>query len=360
MERIACNYYFVRQIGAFVDSELPLVSVVCITYNHEKYIRQALDGFVMQQCSFPIEIIVHDDASTDNTVNIINEYLEKCSYMRAIFQKENQYSREDFDRFESLYKKETRGKYIAVCEGDDYWTDPLKLEKQILFLEANSDYGMSYTKAKYYIQKENKYTTIIGGYLNTFDSFILRKTWVPTLTVVMRKKLLAKYYDEIRPREQKWLLGDLPKWLWFVKNSKIQFEDCVTGVYRVLPESVSNTKNAEKKVNFFKSCINVREYFINKYGVEDRSTLYEFLFMSIWETFRYACILNNDRLFKEVQRLIGEKNKMSCLRLLYIRLVLFCKPMRYLWLICLKIRYEYSKFVESIRNINTGIIKCKN
>ena len=343
-----------------MDSELPLVSVVCITYNHEKYIRQALDGFVMQQCSFPIEIIVHDDASTDNTVNIINEYLEKCSYMRAIFQKENQYSKSDFDCFEGLYKRETRGKYIAVCEGDDYWIDPLKLEKQIHFLETNPDYGMSYTQAKYYVQKENKFTTIIGGYLNTFDSFILRKTWVPTLTVIMRKNLLAKYYDEIKPREQKWLLGDLPKWLWFVKNSKIQFEDCVTGVYRALSESVSNTGDAEKKIRFFKSCVSVREYFINKYGVEDKSTLYEFLFMNIWETFRYACMLNNDRLFKEVQRLIGEKIKIGYLRLFYIKLVLLCRPVRYLWPTYLKIRYEYLKFTENIQNLKFSIKKCKN
>lgn len=91
--------------------------------NQELYIAQALDGFVMQKCTFPIEVIIHDDASTDKTAEIIKEYAKKYPCLiKPILQTENQYSKGS-DIWAYLFTKETKGKYIALCEGDDYWTD---------------------------------------------------------------------------------------------------------------------------------------------------------------------------------------------------------------------------------------------
>src|SRR5690606_7564710 len=121
----------------------PLVSISCITYNHAPYIRQCLDGLVMQQCNFTFEVLIHDDASTDDTQEIIKEYQKKYpEIIKPIFQDENQYSigiRGIMPRFN--YPR-AQGKYIALCEGDDYWTDPLKLQKQVDFLEANPEYSL--------------------------------------------------------------------------------------------------------------------------------------------------------------------------------------------------------------------------
>lgn len=118
----------------------PVLSICCITYNHENFIRQALDGFLMQQTNFPIEIIIHDDASTDNTANIIRQYQGKHPHLiKTILQRENQYSQGK--KVSLITFKEAQGKYIALCEGDDYWTDPLKLQKQVDFLEANPEYS---------------------------------------------------------------------------------------------------------------------------------------------------------------------------------------------------------------------------
>lgn len=116
-----------------------LVSIVCNTFNQEKYIRSALDGFLMQQTNFPIEILVHDDASTDGTAEIVNEYAKKYpDIVKAILQTENQYSKQ-VAISEKFQFSRAKGKYIAFCEGDDYWTDPLKLQKQVDAMEKHPE-----------------------------------------------------------------------------------------------------------------------------------------------------------------------------------------------------------------------------
>lgn len=113
-----------------------MVSVCCITYNQEKYIRRCLDGLVNQVCSFKYEIIVHDDASTDNTSGIVLEYADKYpDLIHPIIQTENQYSKGII--ISSIIIKQAKGKYCAICEGDDFWTDPHKLEKQVEAMERN-------------------------------------------------------------------------------------------------------------------------------------------------------------------------------------------------------------------------------
>ena len=117
------------------------VSIICNAYNHEKYIADALESFVMQKTSFAFEVLVHDDASTDGTADIIREYEAKYpDIIKPIYQTENQYSKGPISsRFQ--YPR-ARGKYIAYCEGDDYWTDPEKLEKQYNALEAHPEIDM--------------------------------------------------------------------------------------------------------------------------------------------------------------------------------------------------------------------------
>ena len=118
----------------------PRVSICCLTFNHENYIRQCLDGFMMQQTNFKFEVLIHDDASTDNTATIIREYEQKYpATIKPIYQSENQYSKGVKPSCNFQFPR-AKGKYIAMCEGDDYWTDPLKLQKQVDFLEANPDY----------------------------------------------------------------------------------------------------------------------------------------------------------------------------------------------------------------------------
>lgn len=118
------------------------VSVICNAYNHEKYIRDALDGFVMQKTSFRFEVLIHDDASTDKTADIIREYEEKYpDLIKPVYQTENQYSKRN-GVIRRLQKSRANGKYVALCEGDDYWIDPEKLQKQYDFMESHPEYTL--------------------------------------------------------------------------------------------------------------------------------------------------------------------------------------------------------------------------
>ena len=117
---------------------VPLVSIICLAYNHVPFIRQCLDGFVMQKTDFPFEVLIHDDASTDGTADIIREYAGRFpSLIVPFYEKENQFGRRDVCR-ETMFPY-IRGRYVAFCEGDDYWTDSAKLQRQVEALEARPD-----------------------------------------------------------------------------------------------------------------------------------------------------------------------------------------------------------------------------
>lgn len=114
----------------------PLVSVICLTYNHARYIDKCIAGILMQKTDFPVEIIIHDDASNDGTSEIVRNYADRHEgTIVPVLQSENQYSRGNNPK--ALALANCRGDYIAYCEGDDYWTDPQKLQKQIDYLEQN-------------------------------------------------------------------------------------------------------------------------------------------------------------------------------------------------------------------------------
>lgn len=125
-----------------------MVTVFCTAYNHEKYIRQCLDGFVMQKTDFKYEVIVHDDASTDNTADIIREYEKQYpNIIKPIYQKENQHAK-GCRTSRKLCMEYSTGKYIALCEGDDFWTDPHKLQKQFDAMEDNPSCKMCLCKVR--------------------------------------------------------------------------------------------------------------------------------------------------------------------------------------------------------------------
>ena len=250
------------------NTSMPLVSINCTAYNHAPYIRQCLDGFIMQKTDFPIEILVHDDASTDGTADIVREYEQKYpNIIKPIYQTENQYSKGEGTSINWTYNySRAQGKYIAICEGDDYWTDPYKLQKQVGFLEANPEYGLCYTKVKAYWQEQKEFEKRLrGDKICRKDDFFYNWS-ISTLTFCLRKDLLFRYYEEIKPETRGWKrIGDWPMCFWFYCNSRIHLIDEPTGVYRINAGSATNSNSYEEAVKIWKERRKIFTFFMG-YG----------------------------------------------------------------------------------------------
>lgn len=258
---------------AIVSDNIPLVSVCCITYNHAPFIRQCLDGFMMQQTDFPFEVLIHDDASTDGTADIIREYEEKYrGIIKPIYQQENQYSKSI--PISATYNfPRAQGKYIALCEGDDYWTDPYKLQKQVDFLEANPSYGIVYTDIDMYFQNKGKYEFSVfeNGIIyrsKNFEEHLTKKGYLAPLTWVFKKELL-------RDMDYSFVLdGSFVLMLDFFQRTEVHYLPDTTATYRNRTGSVSHPNDNLKNYRYRKGVFDVQKMFIKKYKVSDELSDY--------------------------------------------------------------------------------------
>ena len=251
-----------------IKAESPLVSIHCLVYNHEPYLRNAIEGFLVQETTFPFEILIHDDASTDNSATIIKEYAAKYpDLIKPLYQKENQYSK-GVDITYDFQISRALGKYIAICEGDDYWTDPKKLQKQVDFLENNPHFGLVFTdfdklfnnsgiihKSLFKNGEEIPYTEFIDILEN--KPYLAPCTWV--------------YRKEFTPQKR----GNYTDWSYTIlldiaKESKIKFMEDSTAVYRLLPESASHSKSIKKQFNYMKGVYKIQMEYAAKYSIESK------------------------------------------------------------------------------------------
>lgn len=204
------------------------LSVVCVAYNHAKFIRQTLDGFVMQKTNFAFEVIIHDDASTDGTADIIREYAEKYpEIIKPILQTENQYSQGKPVTQNFIWPR-INSQYVAVCDGDDYWTDENKLQKQVDFLDDHPDYMLCFHPVNVFYENGQKQEHIWPKHTKDISfKRLMRTNFIPNCAVVYRwaNMLTEKFPKKIYP-------GD-----WFVhlkhaKDGKIGFIPDVMANYR--------------------------------------------------------------------------------------------------------------------------------
>lgn len=174
---------------SWIKNEPCKVSIICATYNHELYIREAIEGFLMQETSFPFELIIHDDVSTDATREIIREYVSKYPRLiKVILQDENTYSRGASPLIRSLL--DAKGKYIALCEGDDYWVDAYKLEKQ--YSAINDNPGCTIVSHRVDIKDDTINTQLYKPYEKyNRDTYkfedVLKEHFIPSLSIFFKK-----------------------------------------------------------------------------------------------------------------------------------------------------------------------------
>lgn len=232
-----------------------LVSINCTAYNHEDYIADAIEGFLMQKTNFKYEVLIHDDASKDGTANIIRKYEEKYpDIIKPVYQTENQYSKGV--RVGYFNGKRAIGKYIAICEGDDYWIDPYKLQKQVDYMEENPDCSLCFHNAvlvnkdkeptgklqvpysffnkKYYYGKSRKYD---AGELALLD-------FIPTASLMFPRK----FVDEFPDFYFKSIYGDLPMRLFLAHKGYAYFINEAMSAYRIaVPGSALDVLNRTRE-----------------------------------------------------------------------------------------------------------------
>jgi glycosyltransferase involved in cell wall biosynthesis len=247
-----------------------IVSVCMITYNHEQYIAQAIEGVLFQQCNFAFELIIGEDFSIDNTYKICEEYANNNSLIKLLPSIQNHGMMPNFIR--SL--NSCSGKYIALCEGDDYWTDPLKLQKQVDFMEANAEYGLVHTDHDIYYEEKCRFLRNSqkakrqnrSGYI--FHDLLISNL-IGTLTVMIRRDILLPITDDIRLNVN-WLMGDYPLWLYISSKHQIGYIPFSTAVYRERINSVRQTSNINFSLLFFESTHEIRLHFMKNVTIPEK------------------------------------------------------------------------------------------
>lgn len=206
------------------------VSILCSTYNHKKFIGQALDSFLMQKTNFDFEVLVHDDASTDGTAEIVKKYQLKYSdIIKPIYQTENQFSKGNKRIITKFLFPKAKGKYIALCEGDDFFIDKNKLQAQADFLDSNPEYSLCFHQVKIFFEN-NEETESVSPDTKKYKNFslieLIRGNYIHTNSVMYRKQ---KYTDF---PETKFLPGDWYLHMYHAQFGKIGFINKVMSAYR--------------------------------------------------------------------------------------------------------------------------------
>ncbi|MBR5206100.1 MAG: glycosyltransferase [Alistipes sp.] len=240
-----------------------LLSVVMTTYNHARYLAEAIESVLMQRTSFGVELVIGEDRSTDNTRAIAKEYVERYpERIRLITSDENVGMRANYRRTIEA----ACGRYIALLDGDDYFTDPDKLQLQVDMLERNESMGMCYTRSERIDERGNVSIYPSGCCTTDFES-MLRRNPAENATVVARRELVMRYYAEVCPEHHpEWLTDDLPMWLWFGANSRVGAIDRPMAVHRVLCHSVSHSPDYGRKLRFCDSLSDIALWYDQRYN----------------------------------------------------------------------------------------------
>lgn len=310
------NYIYVFIVQNNMSKEI-MVSICCLAYNHEKYIRKTLEGFVNQITDFDCEILIHDDCSTDNTVEIIKEYERNYpKIIKPIYQKENQYSKGI--AVSNIFQfPRAKGKYIAMCEGDDYWCDKYKLQKQLDALENNPNCSIcthivqhidEAGKTVNYNQPNSSLNLLLNeGVILSSEIFksILKKTIIPfqTSCYFFKREYIIKYLNTFSKELDFLNFGDVPLiWYLFIQGD-CYYINRTMSCYR--ENSIGSWSRSHAKID---NLIKHYEQLVIFFEIFNKFTdnKYDSLIVFLIEKYNYKILELN----KEYRSMINKKNRL--------------------------------------------------
>ncbi len=259
----------------------PMISVLMITYNHERFIEEAVNSVLSQQTDYSFELVIGEDHSPDSTGKKVDELAAAFPDIIKVVRGETNLG--VATNFCKTFRASS-GKYLAILDGDDFWTDPLKLQKQVSFMEANPDYGLVHADVNHYYEDSGKTEPCVnktkGVHVPDGDLFpeLIKPEplFIKTATVCFRKEL-ASAFDLVRAERENWPLIDMPLWMDITQQTKAHYFDEALATYRLLTESASRTQSPQKKLAYHQKLYAIKQLYFDKYKVEgaNRKTLDE-------------------------------------------------------------------------------------
>lgn len=319
------------------EGTIPLVCTSTLAYNHEPYIKECIDGILLQKTTFPVQVLIHEDCSTDNTAEILKEYQSKYpKLIKVFYQPENIYnlSGKEILQKRVVFNSWRIGKYIALCEGDDFWIDQLKLQKQVNILEVNDDYGLVFSDVNFFFESEGKtvnkvFQTNFLPLFSSFEEHLENAGYFAPCTWLIRQHILPKIDFHVTDMTFVIMLDIMLK-------SKIYFLQEVTAVYRSRQGSASKQKDINNRYKYLKGIFEIKVYFCTnrssniKLENKIRKKGYIDLF--------YIAFYNKDWLFiKDAllffykNRFINNQNEYSKAQIFYFYFIGLIKMTRYLF-----------------------------
>lgn len=286
-----------------LDWSHPLLTIRCIVYNHEAYIRDCLEGFVMQETTFPFEVIIHDDASTDNSVAIIKEYAAKYQHIiKPIIQTENQYQKPGHGHMNTDINNAMAesSRYLAFCEGDDYWIDPTKIQQQVEWFETHPDYTMVWHDSYILDYRNGSKTTFHRANKNTTiglkEIIMGGGGFCPSPSLMVHKNLYLNRPKEVTDQ----FVGDYPDQIYFALMGKTYYIAKPMSVYRLCtPGSWTSTARYNEVDGFFQNLKGVQKILqdLNRWS----NFKYDKWFQSKFyrDLYRYYSLIPNYKKMKE-------------------------------------------------------------
>jgi glycosyltransferase involved in cell wall biosynthesis len=272
----------------------PLVSVHMITYNHAQFIAQAIEGVLKQKKNFPIELVIGDDCSTDGTREIVFEYQKKYpDIIWVVFSDKNVGAKENFYRT----MKACRGKFIAFCEGDDYWHKADKLQKQLDYMESHPECGLVYSSYDVYHVRLNKK---IRDFIK-YRKWLIPENWdiltfvegkggrslaILTCTVLVRRNLVEQIIesDPYLHKSKEFFMGDTQLWAEMITLAPLKYIPESLATHNITDESATRSKDIKKILRFTISGVELSLYLCDKYNLPVKLKIER-------EAFRYNCLL---------------------------------------------------------------------
>lgn len=284
----------------------PKVVIRCIAYNQEPYIVQTLEGFISQKTDFPFIALVHDDSSNDKTAEIIREYAKKYpEIIVPVCDTVNRHTERTLLFIMDTFLAAANPKYVAICEGDDYWTDPMKLQKQVDYMDGHPECVLCHGDHKVSTGEKRKAAPHYDdepyfgeGHRHTYT--------IAALTVLYRYDTYNKIHDY--RKNHTWRMGDYPLWIELSKEGKFHYFNDVFGVYRIVTESASHSSDGEKVKKFWQSWNDITKFYSELYDCTYTERTQKAIYLDIQK----QCYLNRDKAGARKYWEEAKQNKATC------------------------------------------------